>query len=397
MAVPMGFPDRAQARAVSPTTPVIAPQDHLEPVLLDHLRDHGLDVRFGTELVALDQDDAGVTAVLHEHATGRRTTVRSSYVIGADGAHSAVRTNLGIAMDGPGELGDFLAVLFRAPLHEVVGDRRYGLYMIQQSAQTEVFLPAGDGDRWLYSRSTEGRDDFSPAEVLELIRTGAGAPGLPVDVLRTGTFSFAAQIAERYRDRRAFLAGDAAHRITPRGGTGMNTAIHDAYDLAWKLGWVLREWAPAELLDTYETERRPVGVRNTLNSAQPSRDRSDAFADDLAGRLPHVWQHRAGDRRSTLDLLGPGLTLLTGPRGACWHDFAAGLVTPLPLTVQGVDAVAAAAFDIGTGGAVLVRPDGHVTRRWSSTVDTSDELREGVDAAVAGRSRDHATRTYSAA
>ncbi len=314
LAVSLGFPSRAHARTVSPTAPAIAAQDQLEPILLDHLRDLGhTDIRFSTELVTLEQDDEGVTAVLREHGSDR--TVRCSYVIGADGAHSAVRTNLAIPMHGPGELGDFLAVLFRGPMDEIVGDRRHGLYMIQGSAQIEIFLPAGGG-RWLYSRSTERRKEHSRAELLELIRAGAGVPDLDVDILRVGTFAFAAQYAERFRDGRAFLVGDAAHRVTPRGGTGMNTAIHDGYDLGWKLGWVLRGWAPAALLDSYETERRPVGVRNTLNSAQPSRDNGEAFAADLAGRLPHVWLRRGGNRVSTLDLLGPGLTLLTGPRGA---------------------------------------------------------------------------------
>ena len=82
----------------------------------------------------------------------------------------------------------------------------------------------------------------------------------------------------------------------------MNTAMHDAYDL----GWVLREWAPAGLLDSYEAERRPVGVRNTLNSAQAKREQSDAFADDLAGRLPHSWQQRAGERCRHSTCSAPG-------------------------------------------------------------------------------------------
>jgi putative polyketide hydroxylase len=382
MAVPMGFPTRARAHVVSPTAPALAPQDHLQPVLLAHLRDQPLaDIRFDTELVTLDQDDEGVTAVLRHHGLDRRrTTVRCSFVIGADGARSTVRAGLGIGMHGLSDEGDFLTVLFRAPLHDVVGDRRHGLYMIQGSARPAVFVPAGD--RWLYSRATEGRDAFSAAEILELIRAGAGVPDLPVDILRVGTFAFAAQIAERYRDRRVFLAGDAAHRITPRGGTGMNTAIHDAYDLAWKLGWVLNKWAPAELLDSYETERRPVGLRNTTNSAQPQRDQSDTFANDLAGRLPHVWQHHGSNRMSTLDLLGPGLTLLTGPHGPTRHHLAA----PLPLAVHTVDTAAAAAFEIGTGGAVLVRPDGQITRRWPAAPCTTEELRDGIHAAITGRS-----------
>jgi 2-polyprenyl-6-methoxyphenol hydroxylase-like FAD-dependent oxidoreductase len=145
-------------------------------------------------------------------------------------------------MRGPDNLGDLLAVLFRAPLADVVGERRYGLYMLQGSADIEVFLPVGDGDRWLYSRTwspaTEKLTDYSSERLVDLIRAGAGAPDLPVRILRVGGFGFAAQIADRFREGRVFLVGDAAHRMTPRGGTGMNTAIHAAYDLGWKLGWV---------------------------------------------------------------------------------------------------------------------------------------------------------------
>jgi putative polyketide hydroxylase len=397
MPVPMGFPTREQALAASPTTPVLAPQDRLEPVLLAHLREYPhADVRFGVELVAMDQDDDGVTAVLREHGSATSTTLRCAYAIGADGAHSTVRANLGIGMQGPGDLGDLITVLFRAPLDEVVGDRRYGLYMIQQSAQIEVFLPAGDGDRWLYSRTwspgTERWEDYTTARLVDLIHAGAGTTDLPVNILRTGTFAFAAQIADRYRDRRVFLVGDAAHRITPRGATGMNTAIHDGHDLAWKLGWVLNRWAPTDLLDSYETERRPVGVRNTINSARPNRDAADAFAHDLGGRLPHLWQHHGNSRVSTLDLLGPGLALLTGPTGQAWRTASAHIETPVPLAVHSVDHAAAAAFEICTDGAILVRPDGHIAHRWHSTA-TADELRDSIATAIAGHTAAPLTAT----
>jgi putative polyketide hydroxylase len=373
MAVSLGFPSREEARAASPTGPAAVPQDHLEPVLLDHLGTYPhVDVRFGVELVALEQDRDGVTVTLRDHRTNRHTTVRSAYVVGADGAHSTVRRSVGIAMHGPDNLADQLTVLFRAPLAEVVDERRYGLYMIQGSADIEVFVPAGDGDRWLYSRTwspgTEQWADYRAARLVDLIRAGAGAPDLPVNILRVGSFRFAAQVAERYRDGRVFLAGDAAHRMTPRGGTGMNTAIHDAYDLGWKLGWVLHGWAPADLLDSYQTERRPVGIRNTTNSAQANRPDPDAFANDLAGRLPHVWQPHLGPHVSTLDLLGPGRTLLVGPDAAA----TSGLLTlgsrldgGAPIDTHIVDAAAAAAFGIGPDGAVLVRPDGQVAARWN--------------------------------
>ena len=104
-AMPLGFPGLDQAVAASPTTPAGVPQDHLEPVLLRHLERSGLaEVRFGTELVAFDQDSDGVTVVLRERATGACRTVRAGHLIGADGAHSRVRSLLGIAMDGPDHL-----------------------------------------------------------------------------------------------------------------------------------------------------------------------------------------------------------------------------------------------------------------------------------------------------
>jgi 2-polyprenyl-6-methoxyphenol hydroxylase-like FAD-dependent oxidoreductase len=130
--VPLGHPDFEQSAAASPTTLAAVPQDHLEPVLLRHLRGFGLaEVRFGTELVALAEDAEGVAVSLREVATGRRWTVRSGYVVGADGAHSRVRGLLGIAMDGPDHLDEQLTVLFEAPLGKVVGDRRHGIYFVQ--------------------------------------------------------------------------------------------------------------------------------------------------------------------------------------------------------------------------------------------------------------------------
>jgi putative polyketide hydroxylase len=147
----------------------------------------------------------------------------------------------------------------------------------------------------------------------------------------------------------------------------MNTAIHDGHDLGWKLGWVLRGWAPADLLDTYETERRPVGVRNTANSAQPNRPNDDAFANDLASRLPHLWQPHLGPGVSTLDLVGPDASNAGLPAGVLPAGGA-------PLAVHVVDAAAAEAFGIGRGGAALVRPDGQVTARWPAPAPAAATL-----------------------
>ena len=112
--------------------------------------------------------------------------------------------------------------------------------------------------------------DYTPERFVHRIRAGAGIDDLDVSIERTGAFSFAAQLAERFRAGDVFLAGDAAHRVTPRGGTGMNTAIASGHDLGWKLGWVLRGWAGPGLLDTYEAERRPVAAHNVARSADPA-------------------------------------------------------------------------------------------------------------------------------
>ena len=182
-------------------------------------------------------------------------------------------------------------------------------------------------------------------------------PGLPVRVERSRRFSSAAQLAERFRAGPVLLAGDAAHRVTPRGGTGLNLALHDGFDLGWKLAWVARGWAGDALLDSYEAERRPVAEHAATRSADPGGSRRAPEQEvhaDLGGRIPHVWT--AGGR-STLDLLGPGLTLFTA------HDRPepppAGRV---PVTVRRIDPIAARAVGAGGGTAVLVRPDGVISR-----------------------------------
>jgi putative polyketide hydroxylase len=379
--LPVGVATFEQAAAVSPTTVAGVPQDHLEPVLLSYLRAFPTaEVRFGTELVSFQQDTDGVTVVLRERTSGRETTVRADHLIGADGAHSRVRDGLGIAMDGPDHLAEHLTALFEAPLREVVGDRRYGIYFIQHPEAGGVFVPNGTGNRWLYGTAwqpaRERLEDYTDARLTGLIRAAAGVPDLPVRVVATGAFSFAAQVARRYRVGRVFLVGDAAQRMTPRGGMGMNTAVGEGHDLGWKLAWVLGGWAGPALLDSYEAEWRPVGARRVARSAQegPEPQGAEALAEDLDGRLAHAWLPRGRRRVSTLDLLGPGLTLLTGPGGHAWVDAVGATETTFPLGVHALDGPAAGALGVGADGAVLVRPDARVVACWPAAVDPPADL-----------------------
>jgi 2-polyprenyl-6-methoxyphenol hydroxylase-like FAD-dependent oxidoreductase len=363
---PVGIPTRDQAALISPTAPACVPQDHLEPVLLEHLRSlGGARIHLHTEVVGVENLPEGIEVVLRDVASGDVRSVRARYLIAADGAHSRIRTALGIAMRGPDGLGHVVSAVFRAPLWPVVGDYRYGIYSVSHPQGT--FLPAGRDDRWVYGTwvDPQDADGFTPGKFVRRIRAGAGIADLDVSIERTGAFNFAAQLADRFRAGSVFLVGDAAHRVTPRGGTGMNTAIGGGHDLGWKLGWVLRGWARPELLDTYEDERRPIAAHNVARSADPNgstREAADELHVDLGGRIPHVWVHSDEGRVSTLDLLSPGLTLFTGPDPAVRETQPVG---GPPVTVRRLDAISARSIGIRGNGALLVRPDGTPARMWT--------------------------------
>ncbi len=353
----LGLPTKEQAALISPTAPLCAPQDHTEAVLLDYARSLGAEVEFGLEVLRVDMGDDGAEALIRE---GKRTrVVRARYLIGADGAHSLVRTALGIEMDGPGEdPGTSASAVFTAPLWDLVGDRRYGLYPIVHPEVSSVFVPSGRGDEWLFGVDAALLDELNEAEMIRLIRIAAGVPDLEPRIHGIRTFAFAAEIAERFSEGAAFLIGDAAHRVSPRGGTGMNSAIADGHDLGWKLGWVMRGWASDDLLDTYEAERRPVVAHNIERSADDRgsyRDVIDEIHIDLGGRIPHRWLDADRDT-STLDLVADGLTLFVGPGSSA--AIAASADGDAPVTVRELPALAAQALGIAHGGSLLVRPSG---------------------------------------
>ncbi len=377
--MPLGSPSDAEAASVSPTRPAWVAQDHHEPILIEHLR--GLPsatVRFGCELLEVTQDGQGVDTVAADVETGIAEHISAPYLIAADGAHSAVRAHLGIGMVGPDDLADYERVEFTAPLWPVVGPHRYGLYVITRPDAAGVLAPRGPDDRWGLSRETpigtNGLTGLGHEELSGLIGRAVGTEVRP-QIERLSTFTFAAQMAERYAEGRCFLVGDAAHRMTPRGGTGMNTAIQDSFDLGWRLAWVLRGWAGPQLLASYERERRPIAAHNVERAAEPTgarRETDQALPWDLNGRLPHHWLRTGDEPISTIDLIGDGLTLLTGPSDPAWERFSQSTPPRAPIDVRTLDSATATALDLQPSGALLARPDGHELRRWTN-VDAAAE------------------------
>jgi putative polyketide hydroxylase len=414
----------AELEALSPEGWLVIAQDALEPVLLDGVRRLGLcDVRFRHELISFATDDEGVLAEVLDREAGRRYRVRARYLVGADGAASPTREGLGVQLVGHGPLVHNASILFRADLAAIVADRRSAVYYIVDDESERprgypmsvgnpppagVFLAINNTDRWLLVIGHDGDEslaDLDDPTCVAAVRRAVGVPDLQVEVLSRMPWTPAARVAERYGTGRVFLAGDAAHEMTPSGAFGLNTGMADAHNLGWKLAAVLQGWAGPGLLETYDTERRPVGHLAAGESYRqfadqtaarpfgnwgvifgaayasaaiepdgtPAPEVADAAADYVpvarpGHRAPHIVLRTVAGERSILDAFGDGFALVT--RSADWAQAGETVAgrTAMPLAVTRLGGSLAPAdpgaferlYGIGDDGLVLVRPDGHV-------------------------------------
>ncbi len=300
-------------------------QKFVEQVMRRQAQRHAAaDVRYGWTLERFADDGSAVDATIRPTAGGPAQPVRASFMVGADGARSLVRRQLGIEWGGETGIerefmgGKMFAVYLRAPgFQSVLRHPRAWMYVAVNHAR-RAFMASVDGvAEYAFHAALRPGEDADAWTEDDARRVFAEAVGvaLPVEILAMGTWLAGhALVARRFRRGRVFIAGDAAHLFTPTGGLGYNTAVEDAVNLAWKLASVVRGTAPAALLDSYEAERRPLAERNTayarrfadsvgLFAARPELDEDSARGEE-ARRL--AAEHL--DRHARLEFNIPGVT-----------------------------------------------------------------------------------------
>ena len=235
-------------------------QDDNERIMGEHLAQWGIAVHWNTELTALEQQADHVTATIND-PDGSTRTITATYVAGCDGSRSAVRELNGVAFPGaPYEHAFFVADT--EAIGPMVADE---LNVFLWRSGFHLYFPMKGTNRWrvigILPKHLFGKDDVTFDDLIPTL-LGVGAAGLSFTVCHWfSTYRIHHRCTERFRDRRCFLLGDAAHIHSPMGGQGMNTGLQDAYNLAWKLALVISNRAEDALLDTYEAERRPFAQK----------------------------------------------------------------------------------------------------------------------------------------
>lgn len=383
---------------LSVTSRLFITQVGLEPVLRAAASERGAEHFYGQELVSLAEDADGVVAVVRPRSGGESHTVHAQYVVAADGAHSTIREQLGIEMDGHGS-SECITVYFRADMKEMIGQRNLSVIYVLHPDLLGFFRFSFDKQSGFLSifsvtdKENGGhRDlqaDLSDERCIEYVRTALGcSDDVPIEIENVQKWEASASSARRYSKGRVFLVGDAAHTMPPTGGWGGNTGIADAHNLAWKLAMVVDGAADPALLDTYDAERRPTGLmtmeqaysiyagryaeratsdtkplakplpaeavelgsvyRSTgivdPSGAEVDGDRESAVVDpreplvEVGARAPHLMVGLDGTTVSTHDLFTDSFVLLAAARGAAWAAAAEAAAAhsdgSLPLTAH---------------------------------------------------------------
>ncbi|KAK4503485.1 hypothetical protein PRZ48_004400 [Zasmidium cellare] len=265
---------------VSATRRVFLTQQALEPLLRAKAKELGAQLRFSTEMVSLTQDSDSVTATLKNRDTNITSTIRSSYLIAADGFRSTTRSLLGIPTQGPGLLSRALTIYFeildKDRLATLANAHYSGVVYVSNPAvrcffrfdrdKKESFLVINSAGKQGSEASRFPADTASMESAEGYLRAAIGDEEVKFKIHQLTTWEAIADVPVRLREGRCLLAGDAAHRMPPSGGFGGNTGVQDAHNLAWKLAYVLKGQAGPSLPETYEEERYPI-AKHTVENA----------------------------------------------------------------------------------------------------------------------------------
>lgn len=401
----------------SPTQRSVIAQDDVERELFKKAKTMPLiDLRFNTEMVNAFQDDEKVTVEILNKKTNKKETLVSQYLIAADGANSTVRKLFDIEMDGLDNLGVFCNIYCEMNLDKYVKHRPSAGFMFTRPDLRGTFILAKDClQKWLIgiridSNPNLTKDTFTDDFCVNYVKKVVNDPEIDVRLINKAFWTMAALIAKKYRVGRVFIAGDAAHRLPPTGGFGMNTGIQDVHNLAWKLAMVIKGQARDSLLDTYFNERVQIAKTNTEWSIINARrfetiftaltkndlstfeaalkdqahhinnillDLGFVYGSDyqkeekyvpsakIGARAPHLWLQKGSEQKSTLDLYNDQFVLMCRPEALHWQEqyrkFPCKIVTIgeqgdyLDKSHDFLDK-----YQVSKQGAVLVRPDGHV-------------------------------------
>jgi 2,4-dichlorophenol 6-monooxygenase len=262
------LPNRRDAPLRSANLPML----RMEPILrkLATERNPGK-VLFEHSVVDFGDDGESVLVTVKD-SDGQETKYRSQYLVGADGGRT-IGPKIGVKMEGRTGITDMVSVHFGADLSEYWDDRFFACHFINGECGTVfesgAIVPMGPtwgkhSEEWVFHFGFDLNDEnrFQEEKLLPRIRDLLKIPNLKIKVHKVSHWIIERVLATKYREGRVFIAGDAAHRRPPTTGLGLNTAIEDSHNLAWKLALVLGKKAGPAILDTYETERRPIGKKN---------------------------------------------------------------------------------------------------------------------------------------
>lgn len=426
----------------SPCHPFHCPQTHTEKILFEQITaQDSVGLHMGWAVRAVREEGDGV--LLEGTGPDGDFTCRARYVVAADGAASGIRSQLGVETFGPGDMGHFLNVFIRADLGKVIKGRESLLYTILHKDFAEFLVTVNGSDLWLmhhFLPPGAEAGDFPPEFLAGAFQMAVGTDPPPeVEILGISPWVMSPKVASRFRVGRIFLTGDAAARLSPAGGLGMNTGLQSAHNLAWKLACVVKGNGSETLLDTYQEERHALvlsvlghtntsaesvfeqvelGLKEDFDGLRESIRRSHrqgaghgfdigiayasgAFVADGSpapalgdpvndyvpdarpgARLPHLWLQRDGTRISSLDIAPNGFFVLAGKDVPVARDDS---LVVFRLADHGAALTPddddnppwRETFGISDSGAILVRPDGYVCWRKASNASI-DEARQAL-------------------